>query len=73
MAPDMQHPSIPPHIGLKPMADTPEQKVAAVASTVKADLTKADATATSWLIAHAHAFVTGTLVVAVLYILHKIL
>jgi len=48
-------------------------KVKADLEAVKAKLAALDAQATSWLEAHAHAFVTGALVVAVLYILHKIL
>ena len=48
-------------------------KIKAGLATAKADLVKADSTATTWLASHAHVFVTGVLVLAVLYILHKIL
>ena len=48
-------------------------KVKADYAIVQADLAKIDAKATSWLAANAHAFVTGALVLAVLFILHKIL
>lgn len=80
----MIRPSIPPHLELKPMAAvTPASvesdvsadvaKIKADLATVKADLANIDTKATSWLVAHAHAFVTTSLVLAVLFILHKIL
>lgn len=47
--------------------------VEADAAKVKATLVAVDNKATTWLLAHAHAFVTGVLVAAVLYIFHKIL
>jgi hypothetical protein len=54
-------------------AESDIAKLKADLAVVKADLSKADSKATSWLAANAHAFVTGTLVLAVLFILHKIL
>jgi predicted neutral ceramidase superfamily lipid hydrolase len=64
--------SVPP-VTPAPVAVSDLAKVKADLEAVKAKLAALDAQATSWLESHAHAFVTGALVVAVLYILHKIL
>lgn len=48
-------------------------KLKADVASVKAAIAAADAKATSWLEAHAHAFVTGVLVVVVAWLVHAVL
>jgi predicted neutral ceramidase superfamily lipid hydrolase len=64
---------MPTDTGTVNAAESELTKIKADLAAVKAKVEAFDSKATSYVAAHAHAVVTALLVVAVLYIMHKIL